>query len=291
MNVLSYRPSQQIRNVQLIYALIRGGDKICAIIDEPMISDIVAGRDLDENGIAHMRHDPFRAGKDSKKPTGGKGVKKFVNKIGNILSSVVKSDHRHDSELPYVDMNSKKLPLVYIPLLIKRGIKWMERASRDSSGPNNLKRGFFGKSGKPAENCEKSVPDKNLPPTISPEEEPNGDGGVENEDHTLHKSANEAVADLINWIDSESRIYSSDALDSNVLEEKQAFETNEETKNLPETSESDNIILTYEEGPVPEDFFVPYLWSAVVIKLIYYIEFLIQFKFYYYFHYVAAVCS
>ena len=127
------RPALQISNVQLIYALIRAGHKICSIVEEPMIMDIAEGTNFDDNGLAHMS--PPADAADDKKSANGKGVKKLVNKLGNMLSQVVKTRKR-DNNLPPVDMDSSQLPIVYIPLLIKKGIKWMERTSRATVKPD-----------------------------------------------------------------------------------------------------------------------------------------------------------
>lgn len=130
---IAVRPAQQISNVQLIYALIRGGDRVVSIVEDTMIVDVVNCTNLDENGLAHTC--PTLDILDSKdgKSKDRRGVKKFVNKIGNILSSVVKLDRKLHTGLPHVDMKSSQLPVEYIPLLIKHGIKWMERRTRESN--------------------------------------------------------------------------------------------------------------------------------------------------------------
>lgn len=139
------RPAQQISNVQLIYALIRGGEKVCCIVDDPMIMDIVESRNLDENGLAHIfLPTDIADSKDGKKASDKGGMKKFVNKLGNIISSVVNKNKRYAS-LPHVDMSSTLLPIVYIPLLIKHGIKWMERTRRGAMTHNSTAKETLGR--------------------------------------------------------------------------------------------------------------------------------------------------
>jgi hypothetical protein len=281
----------------LIYALIRGGEKICNILDEPMIGDIASASNLDENGIAHMNLPPADAPSDKDKEKNG--VKKFVNKIGKIMSSVVKSDRHRDAHLPRLDRTTAQLPLVYIPLLIKRGIKWIERTSRDPASAKGSK--LFKKEKKKSD----SLSDKHLssgsdkhqsgkkaqspsPPAASAAPSDTTTSDEEASDRVQPRSAQEAVNELINWIDSESQIiYSEDEEGGAKADDKaKADDGSRQAKVpppeasasaglaadlapeavkiiLPEEQKS-NVILTYEEGPNPQEFFVPYLWSVVL---------------------------
>lgn len=186
------RPSRQIDNVQLIYALIRGGTKVCSIVEEPMIMDIAEGSSVDVHGLAHMA--PFvDDGKDGKK-SDGKGMKRFVNKIGSILSSVVKNRKR-DAILPPVDAASPQLPIVYVPLLVKKGIKWMERRTNKAS--------TMSAASSPQKNSSKNVGNVNTSPMV-PAETTVGVRAVEANDEDcennggVHKSAQEvSIMNLI----------------------------------------------------------------------------------------------
>lgn len=291
-----FRPAQQISNIQLIYALIRGGEKICVILSEPMIADISSGKNLDENGIAHMDLSPTgdaAAGRGQKK----NGMKKFVNKLGNMLSSVVKPDRDRDAGLPHVDTNTLQLPLVYIPLLIKRGIKWIEKTNREAAKPKknipSVPRAVVNNSIDKSKSSSSQPDLENASATASVDT--HGTDAKDNEDDDENdsvqsRSANETVQELIHWIDYESQeIYGEDdpeptgstpskasragplEVTSPTAQSKGnngnkaiSIQVPDSNNAVPAPVSAAAVVLTYEEGPTPQDFFVPYLWSVVV---------------------------
>lgn len=77
---------------------------------------------------------------------------------------------------------------------------------------------------------------------------------------------------MINWIGSESSmIYNDDDEETkSPTTQSEGQSTGSENNSHDEVKiaktqiAAENVILTYEEGPTPQEFFVPYLWSVVV---------------------------
>lgn len=87
----------------------------------------------------------------------------------------------------------------------------------------------------------------------------------------------QAVNDLITWIGSESQVLYEEndntTSPSTPIKENKSISSEAVASTDPEKISIDiienpssmpSVVLTYEEGPTPQDFFVPYLWSVVV---------------------------
>ena len=123
------RPSAQITNIHLVYAMVRGGEGFCDIVEHPFIVDVYHSVSVDSSGLVHMTENNEVEG-EGEQPHGtlSSAVHGALHKIGDILSAAAHTHSKSSSSaLPPVYANTPLLPLGYLPLLIRRGIRWMRR--------------------------------------------------------------------------------------------------------------------------------------------------------------------
>jgi hypothetical protein len=126
----SIRPSKQVSNIHLMYAMVRGGDAFCDIVEDPFISDIFHASNLDEYGLAHLELNATSEKRSNRHRRGS--LQGIAGRIGEFVVSAVNPNHYKKKikklNLPPVTMDAAILPLPYIPVLVRRGIKYMDKA-------------------------------------------------------------------------------------------------------------------------------------------------------------------
>jgi hypothetical protein len=123
------KPSSQIVNIHLMYAMVRGGEAFCDIVEHPFIIDIYNSASIDSSGLVHMsKSTEVDCDTEKLHSTLSDVVHGALHKIGGIFSAASRGRNRNSSSaLPPVYASATLLPLAYIPLLIRRGIRWMRR--------------------------------------------------------------------------------------------------------------------------------------------------------------------